>query len=75
MSERGWYASLADGVVKALSGAFILAVGYLMRASEEEKRRLKDEIEHLRKMAEVRRRQSDPAEHDRVRTRFENRDL
>lgn len=69
---KGVYASLVDGVMKALAGAFIAAAGVMWKAGEEEKERLRAEIERLRKTAEVNRRRAAPAERERVRLR--NRD-
>lgn len=69
----GWYAPLVDGLVKALSGAFIFLLGWATKASEDEKEALRAEIKRLQRDAEIRRRQSDAAERQRVRTRFEDK--
>jgi AmiR/NasT family two-component response regulator len=66
--KPGLWASLVDGLMKALQGAFIAIASVLAVKNEELSAKLKEAQDELQKQREVARARGDQSERERVRS-------
>lgn len=70
--SKGFWPSFIDGLMRALSGAFISAAGWMMKENLDLKQKLDEAKDELAKMREIERRRSDPVERDKLRDKWKD---
>lgn len=70
--SKGLWPSFIDALMRALSGAFISAAGWMMKENMDLKQKLNEAQDELVKLREVARRRGDPAERSRVRDKWKD---